>query len=80
MKMNTNLSAHSEDLLRQCLAKGHRTQEEVVKQALEMLAENGIRAEARERSILSIGDLAKRFWSVADAQKYVDDGHSAWND
>ena len=78
--MNLNLSAHSESLLREYLAKGrYTTPEEVIEHALETLAETEGYPECREHSILQLQGLGKEIWLGIDAQKYVDDERAAWS-
>ena len=77
--MNVNLTPRGESLLRESLAKaGHRTPEEVMELALELLAEKEAHP-AGSTSILQLQGLGKEIWQGIDAQQYVDQERAAWN-
>ncbi len=76
--MNVKLTPHSEDLLREYLARGsYRTPEEVIDRALEHLAQKAPVAAPQpspepRTSILELQGLGKTIWQGIDAQEYVD--------
>jgi hypothetical protein len=77
--MNVKLTQHSESLLRESLARGgHRTPEEVIERALEILVEKEAQPEG-STSILQLQGLGKEIWQGIDAQAYVDQERTAWN-
>ena len=78
--MNVKLSAHSESLLREYLAKsGYGTPEEVIERALEILAEKEVQSDSHDSSILELQGLGKEIWAGIDGQEYVDQERAAWN-
>jgi Arc/MetJ-type ribon-helix-helix transcriptional regulator len=80
--MNVRLTPHSEDLLREHLARGgYHTPEEVIERALEILTETVPPNTARESrtSILELQGLGKKIWQGVDAQEYVDRERASWN-
>jgi hypothetical protein len=80
--MNVRLTAHSEDLLREHLARGgHHTPEEVIERALEILTETVPPNTAPESrtSILELQGLGKKIWQGVDGQEYVDRERASWN-
>jgi len=81
--MNVRLTPHSEDLLREYLARGgYHTPEEVIERALELLGESVPRNAAQKRpltSILELQGLGKAIWHGLDAQEYVDRERASWN-
>ena len=77
--MNVRLTPHSESLIRESLARGgHRTPEQVIERALEVLAEKEAQPED-STSILQLQGLGKETWQGIDAQEYVDQERTAWN-
>jgi hypothetical protein len=77
--MNVKLTPHSESLLRESLARGgHRTLEQVVELALEILVEKEAQPES-STSILQLQGLGKEIWLGTDAQENMDQEHTAWN-
>jgi len=78
--MNINLSAHSEKLLQEYLAKGgYGSPEDVIEHALQTLAEKEPKSAPDKTSILELQGLGKEIWRGIDAQKYVDQERAAWN-
>ena len=83
--MNVKLTPHSEDLLREYMARGdYRTAEEVIERALETLAEAGVHAarhagDEPAASILELQGLGKTIWHGVDAQEYIDGERASWH-
>ena len=85
--MNVKLTAYSESLLRECLARGgYHTPEQVIERALEVLGEQegqkmpgAARSPEVQTSLLQLQGLGKEVWRDMDAQAYVDQERAAWN-